>query len=230
MSFCCEIALRGDRSAGPTVGAWFDAGPRLAWERLADLSAFDVYVPAHGQARDPFNDDGPGPLLIAMLDFASDDGLRRAIAGDEIASALRNLPAGVTATATALERRFYPVAGESKAGPLIAPFSHVVRYHRPADEEAAFVANYVATHPTTQARLPAIRSILCYFPLDRLNPPHLTSADYLVGNEVVFDDIEAFNVAMASPARHELRDHFHRFPRFSGANTHYPMLRTRVFG
>ena len=48
----------------------------------------------------------------------------------------------------------------------------------------------------------------------------------MIGNEVVFDHIEDFNVAMESPARHELRAHYHEFPRFAGANTHYPMSRS----
>jgi hypothetical protein len=113
---------------------------------------------------------------------------------------------------------------------LRAPFSYVVRYHRPADDEAAFIANYVATHPPTLARLPGIRNILCYFPLDRPNPAGLAKAGYMLGNEVVFDDVAAFNRAMASPVRQELRAHFRAFPPFSGANTHWPMIRTRVVG
>jgi hypothetical protein len=35
---------------------------------------------------------------------------------------------------------------------------------------------------------------------------------------------------MASPVRHELRAHYHEFPRFTGANTHYPMTRRRLIG
>ena len=52
----------------------------------------------------------------------------------------------------------------------------------------------------------------------------------MVGNEVVFDDADAFGAAMASPAREELRSHYREFPRFTGANTHYPMQRARLFG
>jgi hypothetical protein len=55
-------------------------------------------------------------------------------------------------------------------------------------------------------------------------------AGYMLGNEVAFDDVAAFNRAMASPVRQELRAHFRPFPPFSGANTHYPMRRTRLIG
>jgi hypothetical protein len=52
----------------------------------------------------------------------------------------------------------------------------------------------------------------------------------MLGNEVAFDSVDAFNAAMASPVRKELRAHFHSFPRFSGRNTHHPMLRTPLAG
>lgn len=52
----------------------------------------------------------------------------------------------------------------------------------------------------------------------------------MLGNEVTFDTIEAFNAAMASEQRHALRADFARFPRFTGRNTHYPMERTRLVG
>jgi hypothetical protein len=59
--------------------------------------------------------------------------------------------------------------------------------------------------------------------------PELLSLDlYTLGNEVVFDDIAAFNAAMASPVRHELRAHFRQFPPFSGRNTHFAMDRRRA--
>jgi diadenosine tetraphosphatase ApaH/serine/threonine PP2A family protein phosphatase len=181
-------------------------------------------------AKDPLVDDGPGPLLIAMLGFADEDALDRAIAHAAFAEYLQQLPDGVRAGGEAMECRHYPVGGAAAPAALRAPFSYVVRYHRPAEDEAAFIANYVATHPPTLARLPAIRNIMCYFPLDRPNPPGLAKAGYMLGNEVVFDDVAAFNRAMASPVRQELRAHYHAFPPFSGANTHYPMLRRRVAG
>jgi hypothetical protein len=52
----------------------------------------------------------------------------------------------------------------------------------------------------------------------------------MVGNEVVFDSPEAFNTAMASPVRHELRAHFKSFPKFTGKNTHFPMMRRQLPG
>jgi len=146
-----------------------------------------------------------------------------------LARSLGGLPHGVVVTGTPFERRLYPIGGEVVPGPLTAPFSYVVRYHRPADDEAAFVSHYLADHPPLLAKLPEIRSVLCYLPLDTLAAPALPTANVMIGNEVAFDSPEAFNAAMASPVRAELRAHFRTFPRFTGRNTHYPMMRRRLY-
>jgi len=100
----------------------------------------------------------------------------------------------------------------------------------PGQDEAAFVAHYVADHPRLEARFPRIRSIMCYFPLAAPVSRRVPCADYMLGNEVVFDCVEDFNAAMRSPVRHEMRAHFHSFPKFSGAVTHFAMLRERLVG
>ncbi len=234
MSWTYEIALRGAADRQADVQAWLETACSR-WAGLANLTSVDVYIPAGGKARDPYNDDGAGPLMMLMLDFAGRDALAAAVTSGALAAAVALAP-GVAATGAAFERRFYPVGGEAEPGPLEAPFSYVVRYHRPADDEAAFIRNYLATHPAIQAKLPGIRSIMCYLPVDDEgagNPSAaaaLPAAGYMIGNEVVFDDVNAFNAAMASPVRDELRAHYRAFPRFTGANTHYPMIRRRGVG
>jgi hypothetical protein len=222
-----ELACFGPVDAEPAARDWH-AAAAAAWRELPGLVSHDLYVGATEGAKDPLVDDDRGPLLIAMLAFADEYALGKAIVSTAFARSLARLPDGVRAAGEAMECRHYPVAGAAAPAELRAPFSYVVRYHRPAEDEAAFVANYVATHPPTLARLPAIRNIMCYFPLDRPNPPGLAKSNYMLGDEVVFDDVAAFNRAMASPVRHELRAHYLAFPPFSGANTHYPMLRRRI--
>jgi hypothetical protein len=224
-----ELACFGPAAAADAARHWHDIDA-AAWRTLPGLLSHDLYVGTADGARDPLVDDGPGPLLIAMLAFAHADALARAMASAALAALLSRLPAGVRAAGEAMECRHYPVAGAAAPAPLRAAFSYVVRYHRPAQDEAAFIANYVATHPPTLAQLPGIRNVMCYFPLDRPNPPGLPKAGYMIGNEVVFDDVAAFNLAMASPVRQDLRAHYRAFPPFSGANTHYPMMRTRLRG
>jgi hypothetical protein len=117
-----------------------------------------------------------GPLLLAMLHFNTAEQMSHAIAAPAFARSLEGLPQGVAVTGTPFERRLYPIGGEAKPGPLTAPFSYVVRYHRPRDAEAEFVSHYLADHPPLLAKLPQIRSVLCYLPLDALATPALADS------------------------------------------------------
>ncbi len=223
-----EIVCTGDASQTGEACAWSDAAAR-GWNALPGLAILDIYRPITGGAHDPFNNDGPGPLFIAMLAFRSREALASAVGSAAFPGSVGGHQAGLTFTGSSLERHFYPVAGEAKPAPLVAPFSYVVRYHKPAEDDAAFIENYIATHPSTLGQLPGIRAVMCYFPLPVV-ADGVAPADYIVGNEVTFDSVEAFNAAMQSEVRQELRRHFHEFPPFSGRNTHFPMNRTRLAG
>jgi hypothetical protein len=224
MDWVFEIVCAGAENRADDARAWCDAA-LPAWKALPGLIALDIYRPIEGGAHDPFNNDGAGPLFIAMLAFGARRALETAVGG----AAFGSSPAGLQVTGSSFKRLFYPVAGETTPAPLTAPFAYVVRYHKPAEDEAAFIENYVATHPPTLGKLPDIRSVMCYFPRD-IVANAMAPADYLIGNEVAFDSVDAFNAAMQSPVRQELRRHFHEFPPFSGRNTHFPMNRNRLVG
>lgn len=228
MSFVYEITVHGAPVAAKSVNDWFARGPRDAWTKLPGLVSLDTYSGSGHAAVDPYNNDGHGPLMIVVAEFADRAALAAAV--DLIVAAVGALPSGVTSTGAAMERLYYPVAGGGELAPLEAPLSYVVRYRRPAEDEEAFRANYIATHPVTQGDLPHIRAIMCYLPLDDLKHPGVPDANYLIGNEVVFDSIEDLNTAMQSPVREELRRHYREFPPFSGAVTHFPMNRVRHVG
>jgi uncharacterized protein (TIGR02118 family) len=229
MDWVFEVACVGPAERGAEARAWANAGAR-GWAGVRGLTTIDMYVPLADGAHDPFNDDGAGPLFIAMVAFRTRDALKAAIESAPVASGLASAGLqGLAFTGSSFERRFYPVGEETAPGPLRAHFSYVVRYHKPAEDEAAFIRNYIDTHPPTLGKLPGIRSVMCYFP-QAIVAQGLASADYMIGNEVAFDSVEDFNAAMQSPVRQELRRHFHEFPRFSGRNTHFPMRRTRLVG
>jgi hypothetical protein len=225
--FVYEICCTGGAEQEGGVQAWTDRDAARAWTTLPGLTAVDLYQPLRGGTHDPFNNDGAGPLLLAMLQFPTREKLEAGLADPRFKQSLGGAPADVSITGTAFERRFYPVTGEPNPGPLRAPFSYVVRYHHPAENVEEFVTHYIADHPPILGKLPEIRSVLCYLPIASA-PKALPPADYMVGNEVVFDTPEAFNAAMASPVRLELRAHFKSFPKFTGKNTHYPMMRRQV--
>ena len=226
--FVYEISCSGERGRNGAVQTWSETVALPAWTALPGVSAVDAYEMVISRTHDPFVEAETGPLLIAMLHFNSAEAMSRAIAAPAFAQSLKALPHGVATTGTPFERRLYPVGGEAQPKPLTAPFSYVVRYHRPAEDEAEFVSHYIDGHPPLLARLPGIRSVLCYLPLDALATPALPTANVMIGNEVAFDTPEAFNAAMATPLRAEMRAHFHSFPKFSGRNTHYPMMRRRL--
>lgn len=227
--FVYEISCTGGREREDATQSWAGAAA-AAWASLPGLWAIDLYQPLRGHTHDPFNDDGPGPLLIAMLQFPNRAAFDAALAHPRFKQSLATLPAGIACTGTPLERRLFPVGGSAEPAPLRVPFSYVVRYHHPADDVALFVSHYLADHPPILAKLPEIRSVLCYLPVDVGAANPLPAADYMLGNEVAFDTPEAFNAAMASPVRLELRAHFKSFPRFTGRNTHYPMMRRQIAG
>jgi uncharacterized protein (TIGR02118 family) len=226
--FVYEIVLTGDRGRRDAARMWLRSHAASTWAALPDVSAVDLYDIVENGANDPFLKPDLDPLALAMLHFPTVDALAAAVTDPPFGESLACCPQGITASGTSLERRFYPVAGEAEPSPLHATFSYVVRYHQPAEDAAHFVAHYLADHPPVLARLPEIRSILCYLPVRGATPEVLPPADYIVGNEVAFDSLDHFNAAMASPVRKELRAHFHKFPPFSGRNTHFPMLRTRI--
>jgi hypothetical protein len=224
-----EIAIRADVGQTDVIRRWFESGPGKIWRELPQLRTFDAYVPSSGHPEDPYVHDGPGPRVLCMLTFADERALRAAITTAAFVRGLADVPAGAAITADAMVRKCYSTEGDAGIQSLQAPFSYVVRYHRPAEDERAFVENYVATHPTLLCMLPDIRAVLCYFPIAWQDPNALPSADYMLGNEVAFDSVDHFNVAMASEVRHELRRHYRELPPFSGRNTHYPMHRMRLF-
>jgi uncharacterized protein (TIGR02118 family) len=224
MTLVCEIAFAPPIPSAP-------AGPAAEFIRhlagLPELLSLDLYTPAGDKTADPYVQDGAAPAHFAMLAFASLEALDRAARQARFSAGLAGM-SGSLLTCTAMRRSDHAVGGADAPAPLDAPFSYVVRYHRPAQDETEFVRHYVETHPPLLARLPGIRNVMCYLPLPWRHDGGASAADYMLGNEVVFDDIAAFNAAMASPVRHELRTHFRQFPPFSGRNTHFAMHRRRA--
>ena len=221
MTVLCEIAFAVPAEADRTA-----VGARLAgaFARLPGLKWLDLYAPAASATHDPYVQDGPAPTHLAMLAFSSAEAFEEAAHAAAFPAGLSGLNAS-TCTAMRLVRS--PVAGESSPAPLTAPFSYVVRYHRPTDDEAAFIRHYLDGHPPLLGRLPGIRNVMCYLPLPWQRAAGPAPADYVIGNEVVFTDATAFDAAMASPIRHELRVHYRTLPRF-GRNTHFAMDRLRL--
>lgn len=222
----------GAEADGEAFRAWLNGAPLDAFKALPGLQSLDLYVPAE-PIGDPYLDDGAGPMATVMSGFASLAEAEAASASDGYRMAAvdrTGCPVAAEVSQEIMEMVFYPVEGEDAPSPLSAPISYVVRYHRPAEDEAAFVSHYVAQHPPLLGEFPGIRNVMCYLPVGWTDQCGLPAADYMLGNEVVFDTLEALSASIKSDVRHKLRDDFNTFPPFTGRNTHYPMRRTRLVG
>jgi hypothetical protein len=73
------------------------------------------------------------------------------------------------------------------------------------------------------AKLPGIRELEIYTPLEWRCPSHLRRVRHLQRNKVAFDSRAALAAALDSPVRREMRADFARFPPYRGRVTHYAM-------
>jgi hypothetical protein len=229
MTIAYFMTFTGHAEFGEAVRAWLKGAPAALFKAAPGLESLDLYAPER-TAKDPYLDDGAAPVAMLQAGFLTRAALEALLGSAEFrAKVIAPSPAppdAVAVTHAAMEQHFYPVAGETKPAPLKAPVSYVVRYQRPAENEAEFVAYNVKQHPP----LLGIRNVMCYLPIAWTDPTPIAPSDYMLGNEVVFDSVEALEAALNSPMRHELREDFKTFPKFAGRNTHYAMRRTRLAG
>jgi hypothetical protein len=207
------------------------------WSRLAVLATelpglrkALAFTPA--ATDDPYLDDGPPPALtlqfyfpdIAALEAALADGggLHEILSPDAFPSLAR-----AAATQQAMLARSFPVA-DAQTQPSRC-CTYLVSYEGEAEDAPAWLGHYIANHTPLMVRLPGLRELELYTRLDWCGTLSARRVAHLQRNKVVFDDEAALRAALNSPARHEMRTGFHKFPPYAGPVTHYPMT-TRVLG
>jgi uncharacterized protein (TIGR02118 family) len=163
------------------------------------------------RVRDPFLDDGPPPGAVTQLYFDSLAALGRAAA---------QVPTHADAEAMQVHR--FPVPQPWLEVPA-SYCTYLVAYEGPADDEAAWLAHYLEHHPPIMAKLPQIRELEIYTPVDWHCPPSLRRVRHLQRNKVAFDSSSALAAALDSPVRREMRSDFARFPPYHGRVSHYAM-------
>lgn len=192
----------------------------LSFPRLRRL---EVFTPA--RARDPLLSEDGGPVLVTQMTFDTLADLEAAVLSDARMTArgdMANFPPfdGRVRHQAMLCEPFALADGSDDA-----PIVYHVQYHRPAPDEAAFVAYYRAHHPPILAQFPGIRTVAVYTPLDWNDAPFVIRNDLMLINEVAFDSTEALSAALSSDVRLRAREDYHRFPRFDGPVSHTPMFR-----
>lgn len=221
------FTVSGETEHQPSALGWWsrEIDAMRAMVGIAELHQF-IPVASH----DPYVNDGAGPLLMLEFGFSSSPALDEFVTNPDWVIGVTRVSGdpAISLTHDAFETRFFPTAGQQEQVPRTAPVSYVVRYYRPAENEVDFRAHYVTHHPPILGRLPGVRNVICYSPFACAPVPSVSSGDCMLGNEVVFDSVEALNDALASRVRDELRQDFHTFPKFWGANTHFAMHRERL--
>ena len=186
-----------------------------------DVLGASLFTP--DMAEDPYVDDRAPPALMVQIDVADVDALDALFADTEILRLIE--AAGPTAKADAFEVLSFPIQGVDDPSLRTAPMSFMVRYFAPVSDEKLFRSYYLENHPPIMADMPGIRNVFCYVPVDWTSPIKIPGSGCILGNEVVFDDLEGLNAALASDVRHRLRDDYKSFPVKPGPNTHYAIQR-----
>ena len=185
----------------------FDGAAALA--AAPGVQKMHVYTP--DKAHDPFLNDGAPPQLVLQLYFDTLASLESALDGS--LSPIREI-------CQVQAMRVLPYAVPEPKEPRC---TYLVAYEGKAEDEKAWHAHYLAHHPPLMARLPGVRELEIYLPLEWRSAPGWRRASCMQRNKVAFDSAAALTAALNSPVRHEMRADFKAFPAYSGRITHYPM-------
>lgn len=189
-----------------------------------DLRQALVYTPS--TTSDPYLNDGAPPALGLQLYFDEIAALEAATARGGHLQGLAKHAALSRAEATqqAMLVRRFPVPDpvfRTPAGEF--PCTYLVSYEGQAEDLNEWLAYYIASHPPIMARFPGIRQIEICTRIDWCGFLPWPRVEHMQRNKVVFDSPAALTAALNSPARHEMRADFAKFPPFTGPITHFPM-------
>ena len=161
--------------------------------------------------RDPYLDDGAPPAQVMQVYFDSLGALEAAAA---------KVPAPADAEAMQVHGFSVPEPWQ-QVPPRYC--TYLVAYEGPAEDEPAWLAHYLKHHPPLMRKLPHIRELEIYTPVEWRCPAPLKRVRHMQRNKVAFDDAAALAAALDSPVRREMRADFAQFPAYRGRVTHYAM-------
>lgn len=187
------------------------------------IRRLEILTPAAGN--DPLLREEDGPVLVAQMLFDTVADLEAAAQSDARMKArddVANFPP-FDGYARHQAMAYEPFALED--GNDDAPTVYHVQYHRPADDEEAFVNYYRRHHPPILALFPGIRKVAIYTPLEWKDASFITRNDLMLVNEVAFDSEDALNASLVSDVRLRAREDYNSFPPFEGPVSHTPMRR-----
>jgi hypothetical protein len=194
------------------------------------IHAVEFYSPEPGDV--PKMDDVPAPSIIVQIDMNDSDAAKALVESDKFRFLFMD-KASFSAPVEDIKLQLtevvnFPLPGNETPPKRTAALSFVVRYFGPVKNAVEFADFYTKNHPPILSTFPNIRNVLCYLPLDWSDSGEVTDDRLIIGNEVVFDNLDALNAALKSdvlPLAKEDSKHFQEY----GYSTHHAMHRERVF-
>ena len=230
MNIAIFFTIWSSKISSDEMSRHFGEAP-LGWLKEQEpVKAVEIYTPEPGNV--PVLDDIPAPTLILQVDLEDE------AAGNALMNSA-DFQANVCdlgAFSEAIERSRleiteavqYPVGEQKDIAPRTSPLSFVVRYYGPVTDPQQFVNFYTRNHPPILAKFPNIRNVLCYLPLGWQDKDSFAEEELVIGNEVVFDDLDALLHSMTTPVLQEALDDADQFQPF-GYSTHHAMHRELLF-
>ena len=193
------------------------------------VSSVELYTPEPGDV--PVMDDIPRPELIVQINLESKEQALGLAESEEFQKLFldKNMFSSPIdkLNMEILESVHFDLPERETPPVRSAPLSFVVRYYGPVENAADFQDFYMKNHPPILAKFPKIRNVLCYLPVDG-NSGEITDQSLVIGNEVVFDDLESFKDALASEVLQEAKADGEQFASY-GYSSHHAMHREFVY-
>ncbi len=194
------------------------------------VNAVEIYTPEPGDV--PRMDESAVPALIVQIDMDDADAAKTLVQSDPFQHLFMDkgaYPAPIEKIKLEItEAVHFPLPGMATPPPRTAPLSFMVRYYGPVKNAADFADFYTGHHPPILSKFPGIRNVLCYLPLNWRGSGEVLDDRLIIGNEVVFDDLDALKRALESDVLAEAQADSKHFKAF-GESTHHAMHRERVY-
>ena len=196
------------------------------------VNSVEFYTPEPSEERVHDMDELVPPALMVEIGVDSLEAARTLVDSDKFQQLFNNKQRFTSTPERIdleiLEKIHFALPGNDTPPPRTAPMSFVVRYYGPVRNGSDFVDYYINHHPQIAARFPGIRNVLCYMPTGWRDMDRIDDEQMIVGNEVVFDDLESFKAALASEVFSELRADGENFEKW-GYSSHHAMHRELVY-
>jgi len=179
-------------------------------------------------AKHPYVDEGPPLGLVLQLYFANLPDLEASLSRNVNLRVLNSrtefpaLASGDTTEQAMLVRSFDVAVPGFKSGSE-AYCSYLVSYEGEADNPNAWHLHYLESHTRCIALLPGLRVLEVYTRLDWVSASSWRRVNYMQRNRVAFDNADALEAALSSPAREAIRADVLAFPAFTGPTRHVVM-------